>query len=744
MRLNYSRLFFTALLAIFLSACKTVTIEQPEEGAVLSSAPDIVLSFPKGAPDVLTVTLNGEDISSQFSTSDSGATATGANINSFLVDGENLLKVVKPNTPLRKFFFDKSGPKVHITSVSGNLTISGYAEDPSGVASVSANGTSISLGANNTFTVNIANANYVDFVATDNLGYTRTERYARPNVSMSNALGMRINRDGLDFLEAEIEALLVSDDFGDLVVGFNPIADDSILGSGYKIFANDATLDAASLALNVTGSNGNFGLSGSFHDIWADVSVEIDPLIGWDFTIDGDITLSRADFSATATIGASNGALTVDVNVSSLNLDRIRTDINNFPDWLLTPFLEAFEWLFEIILKGQIETIAEEKIIEFVDTFPGSLVLEINGGSMTPDISPESVTSPSNGVNVQLGAHLFAVSTHGPDQVGSRFVGTGALPTPTTTPPGGTEKNVGVVVSEDMINQALAAATEAGILNFTLSASDIPDLGGIDQGASDVRLRLVPVSSPVIDLVSSDAEGLGTLEFNDFYLAFEALPAGQSQWQLLLGTTLDISATADLGVTSENAIAVDVIGVPRINIRDIDDNSSLLLNEAFTQQLINEFTPIALPIILNAVGAIPLPSFEGYGLNVGGLWVFDSAGHFAGVAANLVKVITTASAAAPRTFADVEGGLARTVFASSVVEGDVVVIEASSDDVSGGDVSYRYSVDGRPFGLWKTNSQIKLYNQKAGDHSVTVCARSAELVEDPDCAVVAFSVAAAK
>lgn len=744
MRPNYHRLFFTALLAVFLSACKTVTIEQPAEGAVLSAAPTITLSFPKGAPDVLVVTLNGEDISSKFTVTDTGATATGSKINNFLVDGENLLKVVKPNTPLRKFFFDKSGPKVHVTSVTGNLTLSGYVEDPSGVASASANGKALSLGANNSFTVNIPNANFVDFVARDNLGYTRTERYARPNVSMAHALGMRINRDGLDFLESEIETLLVSDDFGDLVVAFNPITDDSILGNGYKIFANDATIDAASLALNVTGSNGNFGLSGSFHDIWADTSIQIDPLIGFNFTLNGAITLARADFGATAKIGAANGLLTVDVNVTSLNLDRIRTDINNFPDWLLTPFLEAFEWLFEIVLKGQIEAIAEEKIIDFVDTFPASLALEINGGSITPDIAPESVSSPSNGVNVNLSSHLFAASTHGPNQVGSRYIGTGALPTPTSTPPGKSEKDVGVVMSEDMINQALSAATKAGILNFTLSTADIPQLGGIDQSAGNARLRLVPTSAPAIDLISSNAEGLGTLEFNDFYMAIESKKAGQSNWDLLLGATLSILATADLGVTSANAIAIDVIGVPRIVIHDIDDNSALLLNEALTQSLINEFTPIALPIILSAVGAIPLPSFEGYSLNVGGLWVFDSAGHFAGVAADLVKSSSSSSAPIPRTFANLEDEAARSALATPIVEGEVVTIEASSDDVSGGEVSYRYSVDGRPFGLWKTNNQIKLYGQKAGEHAVTVCARSPQMVEDPECAVVEFSVVAAQ
>ncbi len=738
MRLDSGRLFLTALMAVFLTACKTVTVEQPEEGAVLTSAPDIVLSFPKGQPDVLTVTLNGQDISSQFAVTDSGATASGSNISSYLVDGENHLKVVKPNTPLRKFFFDKSGPMVHITQVTGNLTISGYVEDPAGVASVTVNGTSVNLAADNSFTVTIANSNFVEFNSRDNNGYTRVQRFARPQVAMSDALGVRINRDGLNFLESEMEALLVSDDFGTLVQGFNPIKDDSILGNGYTIIANDATLGAASLSLDVVGSNGNFGLSGTFNDIWADVTVEIDPLIGWDFTIDGTITLARASFDADADLSASNGSLNVNVNVGSLDLDRIRTDINNFPDWLLVPFLEAFEWLFEIILKGQIEDIAQEKIVEFVDTFPSTLLFDINGAQMRPDITPEVVSSPNNGVTVQLGAQLVAVTSHGPAQVGSHYVGAGPMPAPTSTLPNGSEKDVGAVVSEDMINQALAAATASGMLNFTVAGSDIPDLANT-TGSGDVRVRLVPTSAPVIDLKPNTAEGLGSLQFSDFYIAFEVIPNGQSNWDLLLGATLDVSATADLGITDDNAIAVDVIGVPSLKIRDIDDNSSLILNEAFSQQLIDEFTPIVLPIILNAIGAVPLPSFEGYGLNVGGMWVLDNDGHYVGVAGDMVKASVKASAAAPRTFATVSKTMARSVFASSEVSGEVVTIDLSSD--SEGDVAYRYSLDGAPFGLWKNKDQIKLYNLKAGDHTVTVCARSALLVEDPDCDTVEFTVA---
>jgi hypothetical protein len=120
MRYQLKHLFFFIFIALALSGCKTVKIESPTEGEVLTVAPDITLTFPKGKPEVLQITLNGQDITAQFAVTDTGATASGSNISTYLVDGTNLLKIVKPNTPLRKFAFDNDGPRVHITDVTGS------------------------------------------------------------------------------------------------------------------------------------------------------------------------------------------------------------------------------------------------------------------------------------------------------------------------------------------------------------------------------------------------------------------------------------------------------------------------------------------------------------------------------------------------------------------------------------------------------------------------------------------------
>lgn len=746
MRPDSIRILTLAFLALFLTACKTVTVEQPTADSVHTSAPDLVLSFPSGAPDTLEITLNGEDITAQFSVSDSGATATGANIASYLVDGKNALKVVKPNTPTRFFVFDQSGPMVHITNVTegGSIGISGYVEDPSGIASVTVNGTNVSLDAENNFSVSVANNNFVEFVSTDTNGYVRTQNFARPNVAMNNAMSLRVARSGLDFAVAEIEELLVSDSLSDLLSGLNPILEDSILGNDFEVSVLGANIDDASISFNITGSGGNFNLSGDVYDLVADFSVFIDYI--WPLgtgTIDGQFFLDHAGFNADATVTASGGNVNVSVSMNDLDLDTIRSDINNFPDWLLTPIYEIFEWLFELIIKGQVEGLAEEKLGEFLDAFPDSIVIDIDGNQVKPLVSPESVSSPGNGLNIGLGAHIYALTSNGPNQVGSAYEAAGAMPSPTTTAPGDSARDVGVVISENTINQALAAVVESGILNVSLTAADLPGIGDVDPSANNVRVRVAPTTAPVIDLISAQENGLGRLTLNDFYIAFDIIPSGSTEFQTFLGATLDISAAADLGVTDDNAIAIDLVGTPTFVIRELDDEGTIRLDEALAQTLFDEFLPVALTPIMNAIGAIPLPSFEGYGVNVGSLWVVDAAGDYVGLTADLVKVATTAAAPAPMTFANVAGTAQAASFSfggAPTVKGDTVVISVGGINPSEGDLQFRYSLDGAPYGLWKRGDEITLYGVRSGDHTVSVCARTALLVEDPDCATVEFTV----
>lgn len=749
---DLGRLFLTALFALVLSACKSVTVVNPVAGQVYTSAPAIELGFPQGAPPALVVKLNDQDISSLFTISETGATAAGTGVRPFLADGQNILRVSTPATLPVKFIYDVTGPMIHISRVTegSQLNIQGYADDPSGVRSVTVNGTAVTLNADNTFNFNVANGNYVTFVSTDQNSRVRTQKFARPNVAAANSVSLRINRRGMDFITREAESIMESSALGSLIAGQNPMKRECLLGNCYEINVNDARLRTVDLQLNILSTgNGSLGITGNMTGIWTSYSILIDPLIGFNSTINGEATASRADFTASARVSVGTGnAVNVAISNLSLNLGTLSANVGILPSWLVSPFLNAFKVIVEWILAEQIKQILPAKVASMVDTYPQNLFIEINGDRIKPDILPSTITSPNNGLSLGLGARLYNVTTRGPRVLGSAWKDMGNAPAATNSSPSGVERDVGVVVSSNVINQALSAATASGMLNFTLTDEQIPVLRDLVDGLDEteqVRLRTIPLAPPTLELIRAE-NGLATFRLHDFYIGLDAVVDDSGQLKLAMGATVDVESTADLGVTNGNAVAVELIGTPRIKIRKLDENGTLQLAEPLAQALLDDLMPRVLPVVMRAVGAFPLPSFEGYSLSVGDIWVLDTSANFIGIVANMVKTTTTANSPAPTTYAEVAAAMqasALNVAQKSVVPGSApgaVTINVDGYNPSEGELSYRYSLNGEPFSLWKQRKNIQLHGLKPGQHEIKVCARTELLVEDPSCTVVNFEV----
>lgn len=753
MRIDVRRLFLVTLFALVLSACKTVTVTNPVAGKVYTTAPDVALSFPKGQPDVLKVTLNDRDITSLLAVTSTGATAAGTSITSYLQDGENFLRVTTPVTPTVKFIYDISGPMVHVTKVTegSQLNIQGYVEDPSGVKSVTVNGTAMTLASDNSFNVNVANGSYVTFVSTDNINLVRTQKFARPSVNVTNSLSVRVSRSGLDFITGEVQNLLKTTALGKLIKGMNPMKHECILGSCYDINVNDATLKDDTLKIDVNASaDGTLGVSGTMTGVWASYAVVIYPLIGWTSTITGEATVDKASFTATAKVSVgSDNKLAVSISSMSLSLGTLNASVGILPSWLVSPFLNAFKGIVEWILTEQLKQILPAKMAEMVDTFPSSMLIDINGNQLKPAILPSTVATPGNGLTIGLGARLYNVTTNGPALVGSVWKDMGTVPAASNVSPTGVTKDIGIVISQNMVNQALAAATASGMLNISLTENDLPGLHEINgvNAVDNLRVRMVPKSAPSLEFVKS-SKGLATFRIQDLYLALDATLDSSNALKTVLGATIDVEATANVGVADNNALAIEFAGTPRVKIRAIDNASTLILASDLAQKFMDELTPRVLPMVMGMIGAVPLPSFEGYGLSVGEIWVTDTSANFLGIVASMVKSTVTANAPAPTTSAYVQNGTVSTTsgvtsasYANAVdVSGDVITIVLDGYNPSAGNLQYRYSLDGGFFSPWKERTNIKLYGLSKGLHSIMVCARTALLVPDPNCASLSFNV----
>ncbi|CBL47345.1 hypothetical protein HDN1F_37620 [gamma proteobacterium HdN1] len=751
MRIDVRNLFLVTLFAVFLTACKAVTVTNPVGGEVYTTPPDIALSFTKGQPATLKITLNDQDITSLFVIQAEGALAAGASIADYLVDGENFLRVVTPATPTVKFLYDAAGPVVHITQVTegSTLVVRGYAEDPSGVQSVQVNGSAVSLNASNQFEAQVANANFITFTATDRIGRVRVQKFARPTVSVANSLSVRVSSAGLNFIKGELESLLKTSALGGLLKGMNPLKEECILGSCYRINVNDATIADNKLNLAVKNSaDGRLDVSGTLSGFWADAEVRLDPLIGWTTRIPVAASVDKITFSTTAkvSVGAGN-QLKVSLENLSLSLGKLSADVSILPSWLVDPFLNAFKGIVVWILEGQLKAILPAKMAEMVDTFPRNIVIDINGNQISPEILPASIATPENGLVIGLGARINAITHKGPAIVGYPWKEIAAVPAASNVSPKGAVRDIGIVISQNMINQALAAVTTSGMLTVSMTDKDIPGLKDINGAGSaeSVRVRLNAASAPSLELVKS-SRGLATFRMHDVYLGLDAAIDKKGTMRTVMGATVDIEATANLGMTDQNALSVEFAGSPRIKIRAMDPASTLVLGNNLAQSFINELTPKVVPVVLGMIGAIPLPSFEGYNLSVGEIWVTDESANYIGLVASMIRAQGKAARAAPHLSAYVENGTTASVSgvrsaraANAVtVEGNVVTIALNgyNPDLAAGDLQYRYRVDGAPFSVWRERESIELYGLNAGLHTIEICARTAQLVPSDECATV--------
>jgi len=95
--------------------------------------------------------------------------------------------------------------------------------------------------------------------------------------------------------------------------------------------------------------------------------------------------------------------------------------------------------------------------------------------------------------------------------------------------------------------------------------------------------------------------------------------------------------TADLEITHQNAIALQMVGTHEISIRNIDDESRIRLGEKLINRLLKQYIPKILPKALEALAPIPLPTFSGYGVEVADIWVTGDDSNFIALGGNLIK-----------------------------------------------------------------------------------------------------------
>lgn len=737
---------FLSFLIVFLSGCDRLTVNSPSADGVYPDPPAFSVSYTQSIAN-FAATLNGVDVSANFTVSGRNATAEGADLADLLQDGVNLFVVSAPAKKTVKFFYDLSGPVVHVTGMDGNI-VSGYMEDPGGTVSLVVNSSSVTLGEGDTFSVDTGGGDFTEFVAEDSFGQVSTTVFARAGLELVPSISARVNRSGLDFVIDEIEQIVADIDFSSIITALNPLFDEDIFVASARVNATGMSIGQPDVQLAIDPSNNNqFDAHIEVPNLRVDVSANGTAVfIPW--SASGNVTANNAVFDALVTVGVSGGNITVGISNVSTNLQGFDFNINNFPGALESLFNGLVEGIVEGLVNDQLEARVPELLAGFLDDLPiDDIQLPIADVIFRVNAIPDSLATYSDGITVGLGGSITAVTDGGvAPTLGSRYVG-GAMPQLGTATPSGTAFDAGAVVQVGLINQALLAAYESGLTHFEIGPSSepvvtpaavavIPSADDVVASAEELSFNIVPSSPAYVSLLDG-SDSLASLHVDDFVLEFSLKQDGSSEFVAVFGATVNVDAVFDLGVTEENFLDVEIVGLPVIEVLSVTETGLINLSASYIEELINSFVPVALPEITQAIESVPIPSFEGYSIFLKDIWAADAELAYVALAGDLIKVATTEAAAAPSTYAAV--GVSSAAQAE-VSDGRSVTIYLDGDNPTDQPLQYRYRLNGGQWSIWKARESIALQKLLGGDHQVDVCSRTHLLKQDPECTSVEFSV----
>jgi hypothetical protein len=454
------------------------------------------------------------------------------------------------------------------------------------------------------------------------------------------SLSARLDQSGLSKLAVVGEAELEAYDLGAVLLTLPPqeVANDE--GPfGFTYFS--ATVDFTSmsydpdmdLALNATPSGIHADVS--MYDIRADFDV-YGVVLEIPYFLNGYITTSPTTISTDMVASPQNGF--IDVTLNNLVVDRA-----NF-DFELTGFIGTLAEVFviESAVKEQVEdTIASEihnQLGPAMEEILNSFVLAGNlepllGIDVNIDAPIAGVVNDSSGVTIRLdGSASVGVPNPGSPPV-LRYRGTPSLaPMFASTTPGGQPYEAALSVSDDFVNQVLAACTAAGLLDgdlsslfpddgkvpLTLTSDDVallfPDAGfeHFTEGTS-VRLQAHGTVPPVLTL-DEPADGMGSVRLDNLEVEFEVeTPYGALP---MLTVALSGVAVVDMFLAPDATLELAVTdSMLELSVLRIYPGTDPVAMDGQVQYL-NDLFAFAIPGLLDTIGTIPLPSLEAAGLGI--------------------------------------------------------------------------------------------------------------------------------
>ncbi|MCG8316716.1 MAG: hypothetical protein MI976_26165 [Pseudomonadales bacterium] len=609
------------LLAVFATGCSKVTIETPVKDAVYpDSVPDFTARWDQPPATPLVYTLNGADVTAFFiEGEDNTATASGADMQPYLVDGKNILRVTSA-TPV-PFFYDISGPTVHITSVTGvdSLEITGYVEDPMGVALLTIEGNPVDLDENNGFVTTLVAQPRYDFAAEDTVGHIREDDFIVSGEPLTPSIVAKVNESGLPAIADIVNGQIAGLDLTALLASVNPIFDQSIplTGTGAVLNVSEVESGVPSVNIEVASANNNsLDIHVEIPDFVTYVAAE-GTLVFIPWTSSGNISADLAIFDINASVSVVDGEFAVTINDVDSNLQGFGFDIVNFPDVLEALIDALVKPLIELIVSNRLEAEIPEKIEEVVSGIIPGLNIVLNDTIIYVETSPEQFAALNQSIDLSLTntAYVFA-SAEVPEVLGSVYADTQA-PVIESQTPDGQAFDFAAGIGVNFFNQILLGSYQGGIFNIVSDA--------VDSAGTITRVEIVPSAAPYLTLLSSQV-ALGKLNFLDFEFRFLRKRLEDDDFVLMFGAELNLKAPFNLGVDAEQKLAFSLDATPEVQVLNVEEGATITLGEGFVQQVLDSTIPNLLPLFTQGLEGFELPSLAGASLSLKQIWSSENLG----------------------------------------------------------------------------------------------------------------------
>ncbi|CBL44499.1 hypothetical protein HDN1F_09160 [gamma proteobacterium HdN1] len=769
---------------LWLAACGEIKIDQPQDKSVAPTQPELFqVTFVKGSiPAGLKIVLNTHDVTSLFTVTATGATATGATLQDYIFSGRNQFSVAATGVVKKEitFYYDTEGPAVHILEGKrSDGSVSGYLSDVGGVASLTIDGASISLDAKNNFSTIVQNLPFNTLVTTDRFGNSTSMQLARNDQEFVPAMSARLSNTGLGFLGDVLEEALGNVDFEALTKSINPLLYMNFIGLfDVSVKVKNLSFDKPVIDLEVQNDNRiqahvdipnlSIGMTlGGHSGIW--------PLqIPW--SVGGTMYFKSIVVDTSVLLGIANKDLSVNLRGTKAKLVGQRLDLDYIPNFLgfedrLGEIVGGVGNVLMPIFTGAVDNVFVPVISDFIRDIPIKLTMTTpDQKKLTIKALPTYLETFDRSLTIDLGASVRAPEPFAGavPQWGSLY-SEGDTPTISGTTPKGKSYDIGAAISANLINQALFAAHESGITTMTLrpdnTAGTNPEGVSVVQGEGDdiqvndlIGLRIEPASAPFIKLL--DREGAyGVLGWYDFKIAFDMKRVGWSDYKQVFSMKLNLEIPFELGATDDGFLQIGLEQLPLIDILDTEYKGLIPLTPRFMNGVVQRFMPVIMPAIAAKLKAIPLPRIAGHSIHPDEFWISGAGKNNLSLAGSLVKLSTTAAAPAPKTMLaystsndTVTGSAApaagaKVARAASVTQSDIVIANGKVKiDISGnnpsadlGKLESRFRVDNGAWSVWKPRGKIELSNLLGGDHVVEVCSRTVLMKQEQGCPTVEFT-----